>query len=186
MTTETANPRTFDLSAALAGRTFPEIVVPAFLDEAVQFDLSRLDKRIARATNEEAPELEKEREELLAMFKEFALKIKVKGTPRHLRKATLDKVMEQYPQERDSFGRLKPNDEADEAFALSTWLLHVVEIAAPDGSVLNPTEADIINFRNNAPDSAIVAVEIAIKELSEGSKSGYETAVQEIDFLSQP
>lgn len=188
MTDETnaPNPKTFDLAAALAGRTFPEITVPVFLDEAMQFELSRLDKAISTATTEEAVKLEKERKELLTTFKEFALKVKVKGAPRHLRKATLDKVLADFPTDRDAFGRVKPNPEGDEAFATATWLLHVVEITAPDGSVLNPSEEDIINFRNNAPDAAIFAVESAIGELTSGSKAGYEAAVQDLDFLSQP
>lgn len=187
MTDETTpDVKTFDLAAALAGRTYPEIIVPVFLDEAMQFELSRLDKALSTATTEEAVKLEKERSELLSAFKEFALKVKVKGAPRHLRKATLDKVLADFPTERDALGRVKPNPEGDEAFATATWLLHVVEIAAPDGSVLIPTEEDIINFRNNAPDAAIFAVETAISELTSGSKSGYEAAVQDLDFLSQP
>lgn len=184
--TESVSPKTFDLSAALAGRTFPEIVVPVFLDEAVQFELYQLDRKIARATNAEVQDLEKEREDLLAMFKEFSLKVTVKGVPRHLRKSTLDKILEEYPEERDAFGRVKPNTAGDDAFATASWLLHVVQITGPDGSVLHPSEDDIINFRNTAPDSAITAVEKAIRELTEGSKAGYETAVQDVDFLSQP
>ena len=179
-------PKTFDLAAALAGRTFPEITVPVFLDEALQFDLARLDKRIARATHDEVEALEEERASLLNLFKQFCLKVTVKGAPRHLRKATVEKVLADFPEERDALGRVKPNPAADEAFANSTWLLHVVEITAPDGSVLNPALEDIIAFRNQAPDAAVNAVEAAIQELTSGSKAGYETAVQDIDFLSQP
>lgn len=184
--TEEISPKTFDLSAALAGRTFPEITVPVFLDEALQLDLSRLDKKIATATSAEVEELEKERESLLAVFREFALLVKVKGAPKHLRKATLDKINEEFPPKRDALGRLEANSAADEALATALWSLHVVQITGPNGSVLIPSEADIINFRNNAPDAASFAIESAIQELSTGSKAGYEAAVQDLDFLSQP
>lgn len=186
--TDTATPdvKTFDLAAALSGRTFPEIVVPVFFDEALQFELNRLDKEIAKTLGEEADELSKNREELLEKFKAAVIKVRVKGTPRHIRKATLDKVLEDHPQEYTPFGVPKPNPEGDEAYANATWALHVVEITGPDGSTLVPSEADIHAFRNQAPDAAIVAVERAIQELTEGSKSGYETAVQDLDFLSRP
>lgn len=187
MTDETPTPKTFDLAGALSGRTFPEITVPVFLDEAMQFDLSRLDKEIARTVEpEKVAALEKERSELLTTFKEFALKVLVKGAPRHLRKATVEKITKDFPAKKDAFGRIEADPAADDAFATATWLLHVQRIDAPDGSVLIPTEEDIINFRNNAPDASITAVELAISELTSGAKAGYESAVQDLDFLSQP
>lgn len=186
MTEETPSPKTFDLAAALAGRTFPEIIVPVFLDEALQFELSRLDKAISNATAEEVGALEEKRSEHLAVFKEFALKVLVKGAPRHLRKATVEKITQDFPAKKDAFGRIEADPAADDAFATATWLLHVQRIDAPDGSVLIPTEEDIINFRNNAPDASITAVELAISELTSGAKAGYESAIQDLDFLSQP
>ena len=188
MTTDATepSPKTFDLAAALAGRTFPEIVVPVFFDEELQFELNRIDKEISTAPAEEADALVAQRDELLEKFKQAIIKVRVKGTPRHVRKATLDKVLEEHPNEYTPWGALKPNPEGDEAYTNATWALHVVEITGPDGSTLVPSESDITAFRSQAPDSAIIAVERAIQELTEGSKSGYETAIQDLDFLSRP
>lgn len=184
--TEDVSPKTFDLAAALAGRTYPEIKVPIFLDEELQFKLSELDKKISTATNEEVEELEGDRQELLGLFHTSVIWVTVKGAPRHVRKATAEKVMADHPVEYTPLGQVKPNPAGDEAIANATWAIHVVEFSTAKGETLVPSEADIIAFRGQAPDSAVVAVESAIHELTSGSKAGYETAVQDLDFLSRP
>lgn len=181
------NPRTFDLGAALAGITYPEETIPVFFDQALSYELANLDRKIRIADGEALKKLTALRNELIEKTKSAAILVKLRGVPRELRKATLDSVTAEYPIEYNAFGQAQPNPEADDVYARKIWALHLVSITGPDGSVLEPvTEADVDMFRSKAPDTAIGAVEQGIARLTDDTKTGYDTAIRDIDFLSRP
>ena len=60
----------------------------------------------------------------------------------------------------------------------------IVKIVDPRGAVNYPEVADVEAIRGSAPKSAILAIKGAIDELESGVKSGFESAAQDVDFLS--
>ena len=172
--------KTFDLADVLAGRTFPTTTVKVSFDEERMFQLSKLDAGIAAQPHNE--ELEKLREKFMDEFKPLFYTVHLKGVDRDTRREVLNAVLAEFPEETDFLGRPKPNPEGDEAYANKTWALFVEKLERPDGAITTFTETEAKLFRGHAPDVAINAVEAAIKELSDGAKSGYESAVQDLDF----
>lgn len=178
--------RTFDLVAALAGRTYPGEVVPIFFDESLQYELAKLDRLIVSTDNTETlAELKKTRDELLEKFKAATYKVTLEGVPQDVVEATLKQVTDEYPQEYDAFGRAKPNPEGDKKFTVKEWELHIRSLEDPNGGVIAPvTEEHILLLMNKAPRAAQAAISRAITRLRDDSVKGYEDAIQGLDFLS--
>lgn len=181
---ETPDAKTFDLIGALEGREYPEIEVPIFLNEGIMFTYAQLSEASAKD-----PANKEKQEALDAMFEEvkhLAITVTVRGTPRHIRKAIVDKVMKKHPVKSNAFGQEEDSPEGVEMLTQLSWEAHVVRVTAPDGTEMTPNKAEIQALRDKAPDASINAIADAISELSEGSRSGYEQIVQDPNFLSQP
>jgi hypothetical protein len=172
--------KTFNLADVLAGRTFPTTTVKVSFDEERMFQLSKLERGLAADPSNE--ELEALREKFMEEFKPLFYTVHLKGVDRDTRRDVLNAVLADFPEETDFLGRPKPNPEGDEAYANKSWALFIEKLERPDGAVTTFTEVEAKLFRGRAPDVAINAVEAAIRELSEGAKSGFESAVQDLDF----
>lgn len=185
-----AQPKKLDLAAVFTGQAFPKDIVVVYLDEVTSYAIHKLNKDSIKAVREsdhdEAKRIESELKTLIEKAQPSRYEIHLTGVSRQERKLATEETLEKFPTETDMLGREKPNAEANELYANLVWKQHVEKIVAPDGSVLeNPTLEDIIIFRNHAPDVALSDIEAGIRELSEGVKDGFETLVQEHDFLSQ-
>lgn len=185
----TPNIATFDVAEMFAGKSYPKDTVEVFMDEATAYEINKLQAEARQAVasqDEEAGRAVEER--LTALVKRGAASkyvFHLTGVSRDSRKAAVESVTAEFPMEQDFLGRDKPNPQGDEKYANLMWALHIEKIVAPSGAVIvAPSEADIKVIRGNAPDPAVEKVEAAIKELSTGVKSGFETLAQEHDFLS--
>lgn len=178
------DPKTFDLIAALQGRSYPKETVTIFLDEALMYEYAKATK----AADQDPQNKEKAAavEALSESFKSLALKVTVRGIPSHVHKSIRDTVLAKHPIQYDHFNQPKANPEFSELYDQLLWENQVVQIEAPDGSTLTPTPEDIRAMRREAPETAVNAIVEAINLLSEGAQSGYEQIVQDPSFLSQP
>lgn len=185
------NPATFDIADLFTGKAYPKAQVKVYLDEEAAFEIAQNAKAITQALVKEdlktLGELEKRHEELSNRAGKATVEFHLTGVSRGDRKALLEKITEEHPPERNFMGQAIFNDAANEAHSDGRWALHTERIVRPDGSQITaPTPEQIRVFRNNAPDTEVEKIEKAILEFTEGVKSGFETLVQETDFLSQP
>lgn len=184
-----ANPKTLDLATVFTGQAFPKEVVPVYMNEVAGYTVYKLTRESVQAVMSKD---EDEKDRIASELKVAAEKaepsrllVHLTGASRQARKAAMDEALEKFPAETDMLGREKSNPEANEFYANLVWKLHVEKIEAADGSSVEPSMEDIVMFRNNAPDHAIEAIESGIRELTDGVKGGFETLIQEHDFLSQ-
>lgn len=183
--------RTFDLGAILAGRSFPEIEVPFYLDEVAALKLSRrerlLNQYIALAKTEEADKLQLEIDELKKSIRDSRYVYHLRGISNKARQDLMKKAVEKFPRERDFLGTEVENEERDELFTVLLWHALTAKIEGPDGATqIGLSLEDIENFRALLPHAAVTAIQAGVNELSTGAKAGFEAAVQDTDFLSQP
>lgn len=187
--TEELNPQTFDLIAALSGRSYPTLDVTIYLDEALGFEIHKLQGDLAsaeaRGDEEESARLYKEKAAKVKQASQEAFTVTLKSIPESVRRTVIAKVQEDFPEKSDLLGRPLPNPAADEEFTKKMWRAYIVSVTAPDGSVKAVDEADVNALYANAPNSAIEAITVGIRELQTGASAGYEHAAKEIDFLSQ-
>lgn len=181
--------KTFDISEMFAGISYPATVVPFYTNQGVAYEFNKLAEEAIEAVRNKdeaaAKEIEKRREALIKKAESNRYEIHLRGQSRDNRDAVLESVRAKFPVERDFMGREIPNDEADILYVNKYWALHIEKIVRPDGAVIvAPDEAAIKIIRGNSPDSEIAKVEKAIQELTEGTKSGFESLAQEHDFLS--
>lgn len=183
------NPKTFDLAAVLSGNAYPKDEIAVYLSEEAGYRVYKINREIAAATiSGDTGKLESLQEDFVKAAKEtekYRYIVHITGASRQDRKKVVEEVIEKYPIETNAFGQMKPNAEADDFLANLTWKLHIESIVDPSGAVLTPGYDDIVLFRGYAPDLAIETIEAGIRELSEGTKSGFESAIQEHDFLSR-
>lgn len=187
--TEALDFKTFDVADMFAGISYPEDSVPFYTDQAIAYEFHKLSQDALEAVHakdeKRAKEIEERREVLIKKAESNRYTFHLRGQSRDSRDAVLKSVQEKFPVERDFLGREIPNGEADELYINSYWALHITKIEKPDGSVLvAPDAAAIKIIRGNSPDSEIDKVEAAIRELTGGAKSGFESLAQEHDFLS--
>lgn len=178
--TEETNPKVADLAEVLSGRTFPKAEVPVFFDEEAQYRLNILNRAlIVDPSNEE---VEAKRDELLESLKAQKFVVHMKGAPRRQKREVFVSVQKDFPPEVDFLGRQKENAEADEVYANKMLALHIEKVVWPDGRVSPGSWEVAALLRNEAPEPAIIALQEALKELDAGSKGGYESVVQDLDF----
>lgn len=189
--TDAIAPSTFDIADLFSGKIYPKDVKEVYLDEAVAYEITKNNKAIKDALvkedTEKLVELEQKHQELVKRAASSKVTFYLTGVSREERRAVLDKTLEEFPQQFNMLGQPLPDQQANEAHANRKWALHTERIVRADGSaIIAPDEATIKVFRGNAPDLVVEEIENAILDLSEGVKGGFETLVQETDFLSQP
>ena len=184
MSVDAPEPKLFDLKAALSGRTFATETVTIFLDEDAMYNYAR----ISQASDLDPASKEKaaERDKLLKFLQAIAIKVTVRSVPQDQEETIVQELVEKYPPRYSAIGSELPDREANAELNAKLWQLHIVKIEAPDGSFIVPNEHDIRALRDSAPRVALETIARAINELNTKVRSGYDTAVQDPDFLSQP
>lgn len=189
---EQVSPKTFDLGAALSGVGYPSSVVDIYLDEAVAYSITiineHLDKFSANGDHEAYQAAEKTLDELMEQMKERKYEFHIQAIPARQRRAIEDKVRatEKAPVI-GPLGHVIRDSEADELFARLLMQAMVTKIVAPSGATIeNPSFEECVEFRENAPDFALRALEDGILAMGERVSKGFETTVKSADFLSKP
>lgn len=187
--TESLDFKTHDIADMFAGVSYPTAVVPFYTDQGIAYEFNKLANESVDALRNKdedaARDIEERRESLIKKAESNRYEIHLRGQSRENRERVLEKVREEFPIERDMFGRETPNAAADKVYVNRYWALHVERIVFPDGGMIAaPSEADIRTLRGQSPDSELDKVEKAIQELTSGAKSGFESLAQEHDFLS--
>lgn len=191
MTDATPNPKALDLGAFLAGQDYPTDEVEVFTSEKIMYELNKAGQALKRAEIlEDADairEIESKRDELIAAGLDSRLVVHLQGIPKKTDRDIQAKALSEHPLETDFLGRPQLNVPYRELLTELYWAAYIVKIEAPDGSALvAPSIEDIRTFRGLAPEAAQAVIEQAIDAFTTGSKSGFETLVQEHGFLSQP
>lgn len=187
--TEALDPKTFDIADMFAGISYPTEVVPFYTNSQIAYEFNKLSREAAdavvRKDEKAGAEIIARQEALVKKAEANRFEIHLRGQSRENRQHVLDAVRAEFPIEKDFLGREEIAPEADEAYINRFWALHIEKIVSPDGSLrVAPTEGEIKVLRGNSPDSELAKVEAAIKALTEGAKSGFESLAQEHDFLS--
>lgn len=180
---------TFDLGEVLAGRGYPTLDVPVYLDEATAFAIHQAKKELDRlqllGDKDAYAKVEADLFALIEKVNDQKYVFSLKGVPRKVKKDILLKVNAKHPVELDLLGRETPSMDRDELYTELIWSVHVVSITAPSGKKIEAPSVETLNgFRDEAPQAAVEAVQAGIDELSSGSKEGFEAAARNTDFLS--
>lgn len=179
---------TFDVADMFSGRAYPKSTVDFYTDRDSAFALDRVNKAITSAllNKDEAAQsrLQGEAKDLAKKIAGSKYVLHLTGVSRDNLRAIEKKVDEKYPVDYDFLGRVKPNNERVEEGENLLWALHIEKIVAPNGAVLiAPTPEQIKIIRDNGSDGEIQKVVQAISEFTDGTKSGFETAAMDADFL---
>lgn len=189
MTEETPNHETFNIIDALQGVDYPEDSVDVFMSDNLMYLISKANDELRLAELRKEEDKVKEIREKLDNLREQASIVKftfhVRSIPRDQMKAILTKLDNDFPPEKDLMGRDVSNPERDEAFMSRQWAAHIVRIVNPNGAVqVGISEEDAEKLRGHMPQSALEAVQRTMDALYEGAKKGYETSIQDVNFLS--
>lgn len=180
MTEETApEAKTWDLKAALIGRTFSKDVIPVFLDEEAMLKFNR----VALAADKMDKSAEVERDAMVLEYADQVVWVTVQEVPRYVKENLDIQMLKDHPTDNlDTAGIIDRNKEFQARF----WQMHVVSYKGPDGVEKVPDREDIDTLIAYLPEASFKAVERAIREMQEDSEHGYENMVLEMGFLSQP
>lgn len=183
------NHKTFDLAAVLSGIDFPEHVVTVFLDERVGFEIYKAEEALRNAEirgNEEvlkrvAAELDALREKR----KDIAYKVTLRGIPESTRKACDAQARKEFPPEYNFMGQVTPSPERDDLYNRLLWSYSIVKFEDPSGAVAIMSDDLVRQLREDAGRTVFRTIADGIRELEEGTKSGFESDAQDVDFLSE-
>lgn len=182
--------QTFDLFEALTGINYPEHSVPVVFDGALSFAISTLkealDLAIAGGLTERAEAVQKELDETLKHAKTQMYRIHFRGIPEIQRENIIREVEEIFPTQRNLLGQSEPNIQADNELRRRMWIAYITKIENPEGKVSVPDENSIDALINHLDSSAHEKISEGISELITGTKSGFEAAIKDTDFLSEP
>ena len=185
----TGDPGTFDLLGAIEGTTFPETTVPFLFDAEAANALAAINREMQKALilerKDEYEALEVSYGAAREALKGATFEVTLKSIPRKVKKAILAEADAKYkPKHNALTGREEDNFEKVEFYNLLTWRAHIVKFTDPTGKVVNgPLDRELVGkLLDNAPEASIAAVSEAIDDLENGSKAGYEQAVQMLDF----
>ena len=185
---EQLNPKTFDLIGVLSGRDYPELEVPVYFNEKLGFEIHRIQKKIReaelRADSEAIKALDAEKDALVKSAVSEKYVVTLQGIPEEVYRSILSKVEEEFPNETDFVGNVKPNPKGDSLFTRKLWEAYLREVTAPDGTKNFVGEKEVDALIAKAPAAAQEAITGGISELRTGAKAGFEYAAKEVDFLS--
>lgn len=186
--TEELNHKTFDLAEVLAGRSYPEDTVDVYFDEKLGHTINKLNEAISesdrRGDGSTAEELQKDLDALLKDVEDAKYTFHLKGVPEHVKKAILREVREKYPVKRNPFGMPEEDLDADELLTRKFWATYILKVTDPAGRESLMSEELAQKLQDQAPKSALKAINACIDSLSEGSERGFEFAAREVPFLS--
>lgn len=185
---EQLDPKKLDLIGVLSGRDYPELEVPVYFNEKLGFSIQQMREMLKSlemlGKDDEYQRVHDELEGLVKRTLDEKFVVTLQGIPEKVYRSIIDTVSEEYPEERDFLGQVKPNPKGDALFTRKLWEAYLFKVTGPDGSetLVGPEEVQAII--DQAPAPAQEAITKGIAELRTGSKSGFEYAVKELDFLS--
>lgn len=185
--TEELDHKTFDIIAVLAGRDYPTLEVPVYFNEALGFELFKLEEKRRNALlldAEEAKEIDEEYQKLVKSTVDEKYIARLKSIPEQIRRDIHVSVAKEFPTKKNFMGQEDINPEGDEAFTKKMWRAYLQAVVSPDGAVSLVDEATVTALYEQAPASFHEAVNGGIAELQTGSKAGFESAAKELNFLS--
>lgn len=188
MTDSTPNPKTLDLAALLAGNEHPTETVDVYMNEAIGYAIYKAkaasQKALLLDDKDGAKKAEEELAELVEAGRKARLTVHLQGINKGLKKSIRRKSLSEYPATYDFLGRLVPDDDRDNLHANLMWSHLITRMVGPNGEETGaPTLEEAENFRSQAPESAIDAIEDAVDLLTKGTKAGFEEIAQGHDFL---
>lgn len=189
---EQVSPKTFDLGAVLAGFEYPKDVVDVYFDESVAYAISVLNEKMDKFSKlgdmEAYAAAEAALDELIGQMKDRKYEFHIQAISTRQRKAIEAQVS---ASKKDSpatpLAQFVRDPELDELYATLIMQAMVTKIVAPSGAVIeNPSFDECVEFRGNAPEFALQALEGGILAMGERISRGFETTVKSADFLSKP
>ena len=186
MDTPELDHKTFDLAAALSGRTFPEDTFPVWFDEKSAYELVKANREIdqAVALGDEEAEAKAHRDAQAAKDRldESKYLFTLRGISSGLKRSIVKIVSDKHG--------LKPGDElTDDAYLelrANQIAAYIVEVKSPSGESFRMTPEEARILLDEAPDYIIDQVDASITKLSSGAAAGFELAAMDVDFLSAP
>ena len=170
-----------DITEVLAGRTMPKDRIPVFVDEQVMVEFAKVCFKADRGDEDAA----RYRDEIVSQMAEMVLWVEIQKPPRHVLRAINAQMLKDFPPKYSPLGLPLPDPEAAEEHEVRTWAAHLTAIESASGVIPTSTETVRV-IRDQFPQASIDAIANAINAMVEGAKSGYDQAVQELGFLSQP
>jgi hypothetical protein len=190
MSENLVNHKTFDLGAVLAGQSYPEEVVDVYFDERTAYMISLLNEQVRELSvegGEKYEEADKALKDLIASLEASKFQFHLQGIPQRIRKAILDRVEVEIPEERNGLGMAQPNSNREELFRLYMFEAYISKIVDPDGAeIVKPSLESIKELRESAPRHALEKIEQGIIDLENKTVYGFELAIKSSDFLSKP
>lgn len=179
-----------DLAQVLSGIGFPETKVPVILNEGIAFEVAEAEEALKlaeiRQDNKEGLKKVYDRlEELKESVKNQLITVHIKGIPEATRKACNTKASIKYPITYSFMNQEEPSAERNELYHTLLWEASIIKIETPDGGEYFPDTQGIVTLREQLGRSAIGAISEGIESLVTGVNKGFESSVQDIDFLSE-
>lgn len=194
---ENPTPATFDLASMFAGVSFPEETVDVFTDAGVAYNYSRLAEEAVRAVTREDAEaaladIEARQKALVESAEKHRYEIHLRGVMQDVLDALTTKAATEFPPKKSAPqipgfpAQVEYSDEFYESLDLNMWYTIIQKIVAPNGAeVIKPDLEFVAGLKAKLPLSERSKVNQAIRGFAEKSKSGFESIVQERDFLSK-
>lgn len=179
--------KTFDLVAAVQGRSYPTLEVKAQLNETLGFEMYQVEKKrqLAQfASKEELEAFDAEFDKLVESAKSETYTIHLRAIPERVKRDLVKKVLTAYPPKKDFLGNEESSIDADDMFSKLNWEAHIVKVVDPSGAESPVNEEVIEVLFGEAPATFHERVNQGIAELQTGAKAGYEAMAKDLDFLS--
>lgn len=193
---ENPNPQTFNVAEMFAGISFPETVVDVYTNPGVAYAYTQLSADAVAAAVSGDPEAVKDVEtrqaELVATAEKFRYQFHLQGVMQDIIDALHAKALEEHPPVKSAPqipgfpAQQELTDEFYEYLNLLTWQTFITKIVAPDGrEVVSPDSEFVALLKSKLPLSEKKRLEAAIRKFADDTKAGFESIVQERDFLSK-
>ena len=196
--TDALDPVELDLLGVLAGRDLPQDVKVISVDEAGAYALNKIDKEIrkgeiltASGENDELKvglaELYESRDKLLESLKGSSYSFTFRGILRSDRDNILEEAYKEFPEHKgkSAEAKAKVDKDRDKFYRNTLIAAHLRSIEDQNGAkYTNVTPEYVENLFKALPDYATEQIQVAVGELSSGTRSGFESAAKENAFLS--
>lgn len=178
-------PATWDLAEFIADRQMPEATVVVYLNEYASHAKAQLLKAHAKATGEEAVELDRQLDEVEKQLEASRYEIHLRAIPARMRQNIHSKALSTFPYKRNLLGQPSEDDPTTERINLENnllWQACISKVVTPSGAEFeNPTEGDIELLANGLPVTAQSLIDAQIRELHESAER-FTAEVKNPDF----
>lgn len=184
---EQLDAKTFDLVAAIEGRSYPTLEVKVQINEALGFEMYQVEKKRQQAqfaSKEEMDAFDAEFDKYAKAAEDETYTVHLKAVPERVKRDIVKKVLAKYPPKKDFMGNSEVSPEADEMFDLLNWEAYITQVVDPSGVASTINSEVISKLYDNAPATFQARVTQGIAELQTGAAAGYEIMAKDLDFLS--